>query len=263
MEKSVADGLFDVPVQSMNFQAQTKDQSNEAFSNAETQKPSALGLLALNYGNSSDSEDDQVDPTVSVFGDKNNETNCSLGSHQNENCSSTLQDCHGDASGPCGHSLSGLNSEAEHTSQNVDLCKENACIRDDIKDDSHQRLDSTVDLESNNLASKESNSLEGKFRDPMNVLHTCLSDSYDAETTKFGKPIAPVKNANMPFAPMCDEDSSRMHVFCLEHAVEVEQQLRQIGGVHVLLLCHPGGLFSYGILCFIHVFSISQSFFIL
>ena len=247
----------------MNFQAQTEDQCNEANSNAKTQKSSALGLLALNYGNSSDSEDDQVDPNVSVYGDETNLTNCSMVSQQHENSSSTLQDCHGDATGLRGHSLSGLNSGTELTSQNVVLYTENACKRDDFKDGNHQMVDGTVDLESNILASTKSNGLVGKFRDPMNVLHTRPSDSYVADTAKFGNPIAPVKNANTPFAPICDEDSSRMHVFCLEHAVEVEQQLRQIGGVHVILLCHPGGLFALEILCFIHLYCITQSFFII
>ncbi|KAJ6799817.1 lysine-specific demethylase JMJ705 [Iris pallida] len=36
-----------------------------------------------------------------------------------------------------------------------------------------------------------------------------------------------------------DKDSSRMHVFCLEHAVEVEKLLHPIGGVNIILLCHP------------------------
>ena len=57
---------------------------------------------------------------------------------------------------------------------------------------------------------------------------------------RISKGIVPTENADIPFALKSDEDSSRMHVFCLEHAVEVEQQLRQIGGVHVFLLCHPG-----------------------
>ncbi|PKA60230.1 Lysine-specific demethylase REF6 [Apostasia shenzhenica] len=35
-----------------------------------------------------------------------------------------------------------------------------------------------------------------------------------------------------------DKDSSRMHVFCLEHAVEVEKKLCPIGGVNIMLLCH-------------------------
>jgi hypothetical protein len=37
-----------------------------------------------------------------------------------------------------------------------------------------------------------------------------------------------------------DKDSSRMHVFCLEHAIEVEKQLRTIGGAHIFLICCPG-----------------------
>uniref|UniRef100_A0A0A9DU02 C2H2-type domain-containing protein n=1 Tax=Arundo donax TaxID=35708 RepID=A0A0A9DU02_ARUDO len=36
-----------------------------------------------------------------------------------------------------------------------------------------------------------------------------------------------------------DKDSSRMHVFCLQHAIEVEKQLRTIGGAHIVLLCRP------------------------
>jgi hypothetical protein len=42
-----------------------------------------------------------------------------------------------------------------------------------------------------------------------------------------------------------DKDSSRMHVFCLEHAVEVEKQLRTIGGANVILLCRQGQSSSF------------------
>ncbi|ESQ45713.1 hypothetical protein EUTSA_v10010068mg [Eutrema salsugineum] len=42
-----------------------------------------------------------------------------------------------------------------------------------------------------------------------------------------------------PFVPRSDDDSSRLHVFCLEHAAEVEQQLRPLGGIRIMLLCHP------------------------
>lgn len=37
-----------------------------------------------------------------------------------------------------------------------------------------------------------------------------------------------------------DKDSSRMHVFCLEHAIEVEKQLHAIGGSNIMLICRPG-----------------------
>jgi len=36
------------------------------------------------------------------------------------------------------------------------------------------------------------------------------------------------------------KDSCRMHVFCLEHALETWTQLQQIGGANIMLLCHPG-----------------------
>lgn len=36
------------------------------------------------------------------------------------------------------------------------------------------------------------------------------------------------------------KDSCRMHVFCLEHALETWTRLQQIGGANIMLLCHPG-----------------------
>lgn len=48
---------------------------------------------------------------------------------------------------------------------------------------------------------------------------------------------------------MCREenrDSSRMHIFCLEHAQDVERQLNPIGGVQMMIVCYPGLYF----LCF-------------
>lgn len=37
-----------------------------------------------------------------------------------------------------------------------------------------------------------------------------------------------------------NKDSCRMHVFCLEHALETWTRLQQIGGANIMLLCHPG-----------------------
>ncbi|KAL6905828.1 hypothetical protein ACP4OV_003429 [Aristida adscensionis] len=36
-----------------------------------------------------------------------------------------------------------------------------------------------------------------------------------------------------------NKDSCRMHVFCLEHALETWTQLQQIGGANIMVLCHP------------------------
>ncbi|KAF6165411.1 hypothetical protein GIB67_018855 [Kingdonia uniflora] len=48
-----------------------------------------------------------------------------------------------------------------------------------------------------------------------------------------------IKNTNTPIVQKYDGDSSRKHIFCLEHAVEAEKQLRPFGGVDMLVLCHP------------------------
>ncbi|RWW07651.1 hypothetical protein GW17_00028956 [Ensete ventricosum] len=80
-----------------------------------------------------------------------------------------------------------------------------------------------------------------------------------------GNRIVPVKTAlvhpelrNVDIKLMCstalvmqgsDKDSSRLHVFCLEHAAEIEKQLQPIGGVHMMLLCHPVCDFFLDVVC--------------
>ncbi|CAL9188394.1 unnamed protein product [Musa hybrid cultivar] len=51
--------------------------------------------------------------------------------------------------------------------------------------------------------------------------------------------VATKKSPKISVVQGFDKDSSRMHVFCLEHAAEVEKQLQPIGGVHMMILCHP------------------------
>ncbi|KAK9104250.1 hypothetical protein Scep_021094 [Stephania cephalantha] len=49
----------------------------------------------------------------------------------------------------------------------------------------------------------------------------------------------PVKATDVLVKELSEEYPSRNHIFCLEHAVEVQKQLQSIGGTHLLLLCHP------------------------
>ncbi|XP_027339020.1 lysine-specific demethylase JMJ705-like isoform X2 [Abrus precatorius] len=72
-----------------------------------------------------------------------------------------------------------------------------------------------------------------------NSTSNCSQDSHDAERSLSVNPVVPIDNKNVSLVPKSDEDSTRMHIFCLEHAVEAELQLRPIGGAHILLLCHP------------------------
>ncbi|KAI9108765.1 hypothetical protein K1719_020070 [Acacia pycnantha] len=133
---------YGLPVQSGGYQIQVEDQSHEVALCTKGQKEtSALGLLASVYGNSSDSEEDQVDPGTSF-----------------KNASCTL-----------------------NYSQDV----------------------------------------------------------REAETSMLCNTGCSIEDRSASSLPHSDEDSSRLHVFCLEHAAEVEQRLHPIGGAHILLLCHP------------------------
>ncbi|CAN0900377.1 Lysine-specific demethylase REF6 [Linum grandiflorum] len=163
-EDSIAHGKYNV-LESENNHKQIIDESTGAVSGTK-QKPetSALGLLALNYGDSSDlDENDTYDRTNSL----------SEGNHQSRDSASPF--------------LEEEVPDDKTSSQQQFDCGGNRVFLQAVENNNVQQLENTDHL----------------------------------------------------LAPTCDEDSSRMHVFCLEHAVEVEQRLRQIGGVHMFLLCHP------------------------
>ncbi|XWS51349.1 hypothetical protein CRYUN_Cryun12cG0169500 [Craigia yunnanensis] len=238
VNRSALNALYDVPVQSVEYKFQMVDQSNQVVADTEEGgDTSALGLLASTYGNSSDSEEDHVEPNATVY--ETNSANTSPGRKFQYNDSGFSP---GHANGSHTPLLSRLDSEEQAPVHVIDCYSEPGSRRVDIKYRSHQTFDRTVDFETDNLASGRSNGLEDKFRDPITASHANPSYSpatHGTEKMRFSKAIAAMENADIPFTPRSDEDSSRMHVFCLEHAVEVEQQLRQIGGVHVFLLCHP------------------------
>ncbi|PPS12676.1 hypothetical protein GOBAR_AA07957 [Gossypium barbadense] len=45
---------------------------------------------------------------------------------------------------------------------------------------------------------------------------------------RFGKVTVAMVNADIAFGPRSDEDSSRMHVFCLQHALEIEAEAKSV-----------------------------------
>ncbi|KAL1323427.1 hypothetical protein HN51_033774 [Arachis hypogaea] len=98
---------------------------------------------------------------------------------------------------------------------------------DSRNDFSHQSFDHSLEKQDSDTAS-------GLALKNMRAMYT-----NDTEKALLGKAMVPNDDKNASVIPQGDEDSSRMHVFCLEHAVEAEQQLRPIGGAHIMLLCHP------------------------
>jgi len=63
----------------------------------------------------------------------------------------------------------------------------------------------------------------------------------------------------LPFIPRSDDDSCRLHVFCLEHAAEVEQQLRPFGGINLMLLCHPGNIKTTRFILLVFLYQLCNS----
>ena len=166
--------------------------------------------MASAYGNSSDSEEDQGNSDIAVDGDELNVTNRPSASISQEmSCSpSHFQDC--------------------HASPMVRLDR-----GDDIPSKSINNYEYYMHRRVERIMSPFDHSVKSEDYD------TTLNCSKD-ETSLLGKAVIPIDNKNVCLMTPSDEDSSRMHVFCLEHAVEAEQQLRPIGGANILLLCHPG-----------------------
>ncbi|XP_062025602.1 lysine-specific demethylase REF6 [Rosa rugosa] len=239
MQKSTHDGLYDVPVQSADYRNQITDPINEVDSNTEMHRDTnALGLLALTYGDSSDSEEDQAEPDVPVCRDETNLSDCSLeGRYEYKSASPPLRDSYGGTAGV--HSPTSPGFDCGNELPTVDGNGENRREATNFKDNGHQYIDCSVDLDTNNLALTKTNGLAGTSIDPVKVSYSGSPDAFDVQPTRFGQATLPKESTGTSFFPGCDQDSSRMHVFCLEHAVEVEQQLRSFGGAHILLLCHP------------------------
>ncbi|XP_014508868.1 lysine-specific demethylase REF6-like [Vigna radiata var. radiata] len=197
-----------VPIQSVEHHAQIADQNfEEALNSGREKGNTALALLASAYGNSSDSEEDQGGLDIALDGDELNAVNhsASNGSQEMSSMPSHFQDPH---TSPMVRVIR-LNKGDDIHSRRID----------NYEYYMHKRLEQIMTPLNYSVKSEDHDNTSGvAFRNTRAVPHPTLNCSQDTHT---------------------DEDSSRMHIFCLEHAVEAEQQLRPIGGAHILLLCHP------------------------
>ncbi|GAA0138848.1 histone modifying enzyme [Lithospermum erythrorhizon] len=155
--------LFDIPIQTAD-QNQLVDHSvvcNNGMTNG-----TSLGLLAMTYGDCSDSEDDGSEADVP---DRTSEIN--------------MTNSISEGSGDCDNAGNGYN-------RSEGLENKSCCLETKISS-----------------PSANSNFGRGVY------IHS------ESKTTAV--------------APTLDEDSSRMHIFCLQHALQVEEQLQTIGGAHI------------------------------
>lgn len=204
-----APALIDDPVESSDRIQKLNNGSVEELSRTNTRKEtSSLGLLALAYANSSDSDEDEIEVDIPV-----------------EACESRHTE-----------------SEDEVFLRVIDPYGNHRQKRAVSQGRNCQKFDNSVQLENESYPSGESNTLFGRSsHQPRShqVPAKCISNIREIAQNNA---VAPFDNARMQFTSTSDEDSFRIHVFCLQHAVQVEEQLRRIGGAHISLLCHPGEL---------------------
>lgn len=228
MTKKSRNGLVDVPRESVEQgYTEAANGSRGMKSYAETHiGNSSLGLLALTYGDSSDSEEDQTEAPVNAK--KTESSNFSDVNRLDSDDSGSQS--HNQYSGPSGHIISfPLRScEDGDSLQIIDSYEEHGRAGADLEDRCYQNSDCSFEFQTNSTLLMADSLKGGSFRSA----HTI--------EPSIGSALRPIDNRTMSFSSRADEDSSRLHVFCLQHAAEVEQQLRAVGGVHLLLLCHPG-----------------------
>ncbi|CAK9172593.1 unnamed protein product [Ilex paraguariensis] len=242
MFKSTRDGLFEVPIQSAD-KIQTVGESMGVVSNTEAQQDnSSLGLLAFTYGNSSDSEEDMIEADIPVNGNEPELREYSAESRLD--CGKTglaSLERYSGATGCNNLPFSQLGCRDEVPLQIIDPHGEHVHAGASFKDRTNQSFGCPVEFEMDDITSLEASSLRARFRHQMKlspIASSCSPVAHKAETS-INSAKVPIDNTIMSCAPRSDQDSARMHVFCLQHAVEVEQQLCSIGGAHILLLCHP------------------------
>ncbi|XP_020592304.1 lysine-specific demethylase JMJ705-like [Phalaenopsis equestris] len=99
----------------------------------------------------------------------------------------------------------------------------------------HQTVPTKVNL--NDMMTKNIKSDSSVFDQPGSSYGSKMATGNTFTT--FGHLDDSINNSKMTVVQPSDKDSYRMHVFCLEHAVDVEKRLRALGGVNLMLLCHP------------------------
>lgn len=228
-------------------------------SNTIAQSISSLDLLANAYGDSSDSDEEAIQhPKMPVFSNEHDLEGLPLVSIEDTEVPSFGRGCQTRVVGVLSHPslIPGMGEEASTKISRVkDRCPQT------IDCSSGTLLKNALSVRPWALASTsrkpmgtQRSLITSTFKDSAEVgrkksdgsRRTCISNGAAAGkfigTTQFSDIDSTLKKANTSIIQRSDNhsSSSRMHIFCLEHAVEIEKQLRSVGGMHMLLLCHPG-----------------------
>ncbi|KAK4436906.1 Lysine-specific demethylase REF6 [Sesamum alatum] len=214
-------GLSDVPISADQIRSVDGEIVGMVSNSKAHKEPSSLGLLALAYGNSSDSEEEETEADLPV-----------------EGCETSKSDSPEDGHA-CDNMDSKFNCRKEMSSQISDSNATFGLPIATCNDGDPQSSNCSDEFPTGNCTVIESNSFTHRFRHQMKSRHdTSNSLTHKTEAT-ISTRLTPLEDRDIPFPARSDEDSYRLHVFCLQHALQVEKRLSQIGGAHVFLVCHP------------------------
>lgn len=186
-------------------------------------EPSSLGLLALAYADSSDSEEEDSDANLPAEGcgtskpDNSRNGDASDNTEPKINCRTEISLLTSDSSAKFGPALA--------TS----------------KDGEARNSEFSDEFNTNSSTMTKSKILTHRYSRHQTESQLDIPNSLSCNAV--GAPItglAPRESTTLPFSSRLDEDSSRLHVFCLQHAMQVERRLSKVGGADVFLVCHPG-----------------------
>lgn len=185
-------------------------------------EPSSLGLLALAYADSSDSEEEDSDANLPAEGcgtskpDNSRNGDASDNTEPKINCRTEISLLTSDSSAKFGPALA--------TS----------------KDGEARNSEFSDEFNTNSSTMTKSKFLTHRYSRHQTESQLDIPNSLSCKAV--GAPItglAPRESTTLPFSSRLDEDSSRLHVFCLQHAMQVERRLSKVGGADVFLVCHP------------------------
>ncbi|KAI3995935.1 hypothetical protein MKX01_017132, partial [Papaver californicum] len=234
-EKCDHDGLHNVDL--------VPERVKSALDTGANKDVTSLDLLAFAYGNSSDSEDDNANDRgdCSPFHQHSEFLSNGFGSHslEHDSVDATVE------------SSSYLSPRPGYGTDRFIKTYQRTRVSDrKQKQRSHDAEASHIFSENNtqklvhgeSIGDKDScrnTTLTGYVESLQGGLSNSSTRHCLNEPSKSTNAELQLKNTNMQILQSSDVDSTRKHIFCLEHAVEVENQLRPIGGVHMLLICNP------------------------
>jgi hypothetical protein len=201
--------------------AQVSDRCRQLYSSSTHGCTSALGLLASAYESSESDEEADAPNNISNNCENNNAANgatniqSSRTSVQDENTNLQLY-------------------EEENNSRAI------ASLMQPVEDKSTAMTPVSMETNIIHLADQgESLTFHEQWHAYLDFDDLTASGVKASPNTSLGTAKAAMKTDALTLFKY-SKDSCRMHVFCLEHALETWTRLEQIGGANIMLLCHPG-----------------------